>query len=82
MVRNLGLIITLAAVAIIALAPAALAGRKGFYVQDYTFKKPMNGYTGRQGNYWCDYVKLPNRKCDANGNNCRITSWTLRQTCY
>jgi hypothetical protein len=68
----------------IAGAGAAQAGGRGkdMYVQDYNFKKPMNGYSGHQGNYWCDYVKLPNRQCDANGNNCKIVSWTLRQTCY
>ena len=61
---------------------SAQAGGKDHYVQDYQFKKPMNGYTGRQGAYYCDFVKLPNRKCDANGNNCKIVGWTLRQTCY
>ncbi len=80
--RTAGL--TLAAVAAtVSLVGAAEAGGRGkdMFVEDYNFKKPMNGFTGHQGNYWCDYVKLPNRKCDANGNNCKIVSWTLRQTC-
>lgn len=78
--------VTIALVAV--LAPLAMIdgaqarGGKEHFVQDYTFKKPMNGFSGRQGDYYCDYVKLPNRVCDANGNNCKIVSWTLRQTCY
>ena len=77
--------VTLALAAVLvplALISGAEARGKEHFVQDYTFKKPMNGYSGRQGEYYCDYVKLPNRVCDANGNNCKIVSWTLRQTCY
>ena len=63
-------------------ASAEAGGRgKDYFVQDYQFKQPMNGFSGHQGNYYCDFMKLPNRKCDANGNNCKIVSWTLRQTC-
>lgn len=75
------------AAAALALVPSlyvttAEAGRgKDMYVRDYQFDKPMNGYSGHAGAYYCDYVKLPNRKCTADGQ-CKIVSWTLRQTCY
>ena len=82
-VRNAALALAALAAPIAMTAAAEAGGRsKEHFVQDYTFKKPMNGYSGRQGEYYCDYIKLPNRVCDANGNNCRIASWTLRQTCY
>lgn len=41
----------------------------------------MHGYSGHSGNYYCDYQRLPNRKCDASGQNCKIVSWTLQQIC-
>jgi hypothetical protein len=73
----------IAIAALVSLTAGAQArGGKEHFVQDYTFKQPMNGFSGRQGNYYCDFVKLPNRQCDVSGNNCRIVSWTLRQTCY
>ena len=43
-------------------------GGKDVYVQDYQFAKPMHGYSGHSGNYYCDYQRLPNRKCIVNGN--------------
>lgn len=68
------------------LAPGAFAkGGKEFYVQDYQFDRPMSGYEGRAGNYYCSYQRLPNRVCtvDANGNeHCKVQGWTLRQHCY
>ena len=66
-------------------AAEAKGGSKGYYVQEYTFAKPMHGYSGRSGNYMCDYQRLPNRVCtmDKNGNEkCFIKDWTLRQHCY
>jgi hypothetical protein len=45
----------------------------------------MHGYSGRAGNYYCDYQRLPNRVCSitANGQErCEIKGWTLRQHCY
>lgn len=53
---------------------------KDHIVRDYKFDKPMNGYSGHAGAYYCDFIKIPNRTCTASG--CKITSWTLRQTCY
>lgn len=60
---------------------AAEAGRKQLYLETYQFKKPMHGYSGHSGNYYCDYQRLPNRRCNANGTNCKIVSWTLQQIC-
>jgi hypothetical protein len=76
-----------------ALATAALfsgsaayagAGAKEVFIQDYQFAKPMHGYSGHSGNYYCDYQRLPNRKCvvDSNGvESCKIVGWTLREMC-
>ncbi len=66
-----------------AFAPtAAQAGQgKQLYLETYQFKKPMHGYSGHSGNYYCDYQRLPNRRCDASGQNCKIVSWTLQQIC-
>ncbi len=80
----------IATVAGAALIPgsAALAGGKGkdVFVQDYTFAKPMHGFSGHAaGGYYCDYQRLPNRKCsvDKGGNErCVIVSWTLREMCH
>ena len=71
-----------------ALAPAALAkGGKDFYVQDYQFDRPMSGYEGRAGNYYCSYQRLPNRVCvtDSNGKplggvTVTLNSGTVQQT--
>lgn len=57
---------------------------KQIYIETYNFKKPMHGYSGHSGNYYCDYQRLPQRKCsiDKNGNeSCRIVGWTLREMC-
>ena len=57
---------------------------KEYFVQDYRFAKPMHGYSGHSGNYYCDYQRLPNRKCVTNANgteSCKIVGWTLRQSC-
>lgn len=64
---------------------AEARGGKEYFVQEYTFSKPMHGFSGRAGNYLCDYQRLPNRVCvvDKNGNEkCFIKDWTLRQHCY
>lgn len=74
------------AAAVSAFAGAAEAGGRGkeMFVQDYQFSKPMHGYSGQAGGYYCDYQRLPNRQCtiDASGREtCRIVSWTLREMC-
>ncbi|MBA2127311.1 hypothetical protein DLM45_13910 [Hyphomicrobium methylovorum] len=63
---------------------AANARGKEVFVQDYKFAKPMHGYSGHSGNYYCDYQRLPNRKCvstPGGGESCKIVSWTLREMC-
>jgi hypothetical protein len=72
------------AIAFGASAANAAGGAKEFFVQDYQFSKPMHGYSGHSGNYYCDYQRLPNRKCVTNANgseSCRIIGWTLREMC-
>lgn len=64
---------------------AQARGSKDFYSQDYQFDRPMRGFEGQQGSYYCSYQRLPNRVCtvDASGNErCVIKGWTLRQYCY
>lgn len=70
-----------------AVASAALArgGGKEFYSQDYQFDRPMKGYEGQAGNYYCSYQRLPNRVCSTDGagnERCKVKGWTLRQHCY
>jgi hypothetical protein len=76
----------LGAILVSAIAPAAFAkGGKDFYSQDYNLDRPMKGYEGQAGNYYCSYQRLPNRVCttDSNGNErCQVKGWTLRQYCY
>ncbi|MCB1485484.1 MAG: hypothetical protein KDJ17_11400 [Hyphomicrobiaceae bacterium] len=82
--QTLAIAAAIATVAGMSFAPtAAQAGRGGkqIYIQTYEFKKPMHGYSGHSGNYYCDYQRLPNRRCDANGRNCKIVSWTLQEIC-
>ncbi|HET6321855.1 MAG TPA: hypothetical protein VFF87_07365 [Hyphomicrobium sp.] len=76
----------LAAVAACSLSHVAFArGGKEFISQDYRFDRPVSGYEGRAGNYYCSYQRHPNRTCatDARGNEkCQVKGWTLRQYCY
>ena len=46
---------------------------------------PVKGYSGFAGRYYCDYQRVPTRKCiiTASGHeSCKIVSWTLKQACY
>ena len=64
---------------------AAQAGGHGkeVFVQDYKLSKPLHGYSGHAGNYYCDYQRLPERRCVVvNGvEKCKIVGWTLQQIC-
>lgn len=65
---------------------SAEAGGRGkeVFVQEYKFDKPMHGYSGHSGSYYCDYQRVPERKCsvDRSGNeHCSIVGWKLRQMC-
>lgn len=74
-----------ASAALVSTSPAEARGGKGVFVQEYKFDKPMHGYSGHSGNYYCDYQRVPVRKCslDRSGNErCAIVSWTLRQMCH
>ncbi len=65
-------------------AANAGGGAKEFFVQDYQFAKPMHGYSGHSGNYYCDYQRLPNRVCVTKpdgSESCKIVGWTLREMC-
>lgn len=76
--------IAIAGPALLSGTPAEAKGGKEFFVQDYNFSKPMHGYSGHSGNYYCDYQRLPNRKCFVNANgteSCKIVGWTLREMC-
>lgn len=75
---------TLAGAALFNGAPAEARGGKDVYIQDYQFAKPMHGYSGHSGNYYCDYQRLPNRKCfvtSSGQESCKIVGWTLREMC-
>lgn len=75
----------IAAAAAFAVSPAEAGGRgKEVFVQDYQFSKPMHGYSGHAGAYYCDYQRLPQRKCvitASGGESCKIVGWTLREMC-
>ncbi|MFN0219465.1 MAG: hypothetical protein ACKVP4_11705 [Hyphomicrobium sp.] len=75
---------TLALAALAGLAGAANAGDKEYFTQDYKLKKPLHGFSGHSGNYFCDYQRYPERKCVVvNGvEKCKIVGWTLREHCY
>lgn len=76
--------LTAVATAIGGSAANAGGSAKEVFIQDYQFSKPMHGYSGHSGNYYCDYQRLPNRKCviGANGTeSCHIVGWTLREMC-
>lgn len=78
--QTLAIAAAIATVAGITTSAQAGSGRQ-LYIETYQFNKPMHGYSGHSGNYYCDYQRLPVRKCDSSGNNCRIVSWTLQQIC-
>jgi len=76
----------LTAAVVCSLSQVAFAsGGKEFFSQDYAFDRPMKGYEGQAGNYYCSYQRHPNRTCatDSRGNQkCQVKGWTLRQYCY
>lgn len=82
--RNIFAFAALSASALVsASAVNAGGGAKEVFVQDYKFAKPMHGYSGHSGNYFCDYQRLPDRKCVVVGGveRCTIVGWTLREMC-
>lgn len=82
--RNILAFAALSAAALVSASAAnAGGGAKEVFVQDYKFAKPMHGYSGHSGNYFCDYQRLPDRKCVVVGGveRCTIVGWTLREMC-
>ncbi len=81
--QTLAIAAAIATVAGISLATTSAQAGNGrqLYIETYNFKKPMHGYSGHAGNYYCDYQRLPQRRCDSSGNNCKIVGWTLQQIC-
>ncbi len=60
-------------------------GSKRRLTQDTQLDAPLHGFSGRVGDYYCSYIRIPNRICtlSSNGNRtCKVKGWTLRQTCY
>lgn len=65
-------------------ASAETPRRTGDYSWQSTSPDPRRGYegwigTGRRTRY-CSYYRVPNRECDRRG--CRVTSWTMHQSCH
>ena len=63
----------------------ARRGVKPYYSRTYEFDRPVRGYEGHLfPGYYCSYKRYPKRVCtyDRSGKErCRITGWTLEQTC-
>ena len=77
-----------AAVAMLSLAYAGTAearGVKPYYSETYNTRGPVRGYEGFVApDYYCSYKRYPQRTCstDSRGRErCRVTGWTLEQTC-
>lgn len=73
-----------AVAALVAGSPAEAGTGRQLFMKEYTFAKPMHGYSGHAGNYYCDYQRVPQRQCviDGRGNeHCKIVAWTLRELC-
>ena len=53
------------------------------YYREYHSKRPIRGHEGFYGTgprlRYCSYIRIPHREC--RGGRCRVTSWTLQQTC-
>lgn len=79
----LGTFLAMAAIAPMLTASPAEAGGRGreYFSQTYTFDKPMHGYEGRSGDYYCSYIRKPVHKIDANGRM-KVVAWELEQHCY
>lgn len=61
--------------------PAEAGGRgKEYFSQTYVSQKPMHGFEGRAGDYYCSYVRIPVHKM-INGRM-KVVAWTLQQHCY
>lgn len=78
--KSAALILTLTA-GIAGTVPAEAGGRgKEYYSQTYVTGRPLHGYEGRAGDYYCSYVRIPVHKM-INGRM-KVVAWTLEQHCY
>ncbi len=88
----LGKVLSLATATVIlitAAAPDAAHAKRGrgthVIEKHFETRGPVKGYSGFAGRYYCDYQRVPTRKCiiTASGHeSCKIVSWTLKQACY
>jgi len=66
-------------------AEARRSRGKDVIEKHYITDRPVRGFSGFAGGYYCDYRRVPNRQCTvlADGReSCRIVNWTLTQACY
>jgi len=66
-------------------AEARRSRGKDVIEKHYITDRPVKGFSGFAGGYYCDYKRVPNRQCVLlpNGQeSCRIVNWTLTQACY
>jgi hypothetical protein len=82
-IKLLALGTAFALTAALSVCPAAAGGKggKSYYSQTYNLSKPLHGYEGRAGDYYCSYVRTPVHTTDAVGR-LKVTAWTLEQHCY
>lgn len=73
---------TIAAASLLSSVEASAGGKgRELFIETYDFKKPMHGYSGHAGNFYCDYQRLPIRVCKDGHSNCTIVGWRLQQIC-
>ncbi len=84
-IRTIALGLALAASATLPLlssTPAEAKKGKEYYSQTYTSKKPLHGYEGRVGDYYCSYQRVPVHKINPKTGRMKVVAWELRQHCY
>ena len=66
------------------LAAPSMAEAQSRGSRTYESQRAQKGFEGWVSNgrrtFYCSYWRAPNRTCDRGG--CRVTSWTLHQSCY
>ena len=88
LLKTISLAIAMMAVALTPMLTSSDAEAKSSkhrFTQDYKVDGPQHGFSGRHGDYYCDYIRIPNRVCNMTSNGtekCKVKGWTLRQTCY
>ena len=69
------------AAAVVASGAAEAKKGKEFYSETYRTKKPLHGFEGRVGDYYCSYHRVPVHKVNKQGRM-KVVGWELRQHCY